>query len=187
MWLLANLTPPATLEPTFFPGALSHANKSPTTRPKQFTPQFYTPSPKLEQPLHFSTASRPRESTLPLFVSFPEPALSTESSTQAAPPSPLPGPLPLWTTPAATLPRTYNTHAENMATLPEHVHAALTNLLRGLQSPDNVERTAAEQQLNEEWFSQRPDVLFMGLSEQLDFAPDSTVSKTLPFYCIQTD
>lgn len=63
-----------------------------------------------------------------------------------------------------------------MATLPENVHAALTNLLRGLQSSDNVERTAAEQQLNDEWFSQRPDVLLMGLSEQIDFAPDSTVS-----------
>jgi hypothetical protein len=62
-----------------------------------------------------------------------------------------------------------------MATLPENVHAALTNLLRGLQSADNVERTAAEQQLNDEWFSQRPDVLLMGLSEQIDFAPDSTV------------
>lgn len=63
-----------------------------------------------------------------------------------------------------------------MATLPENVHAALANLLRGLQSPDNVERTAAEQQLNEEWFSQRPEVLLMGLSEQIDFAPDSSVS-----------
>jgi hypothetical protein len=62
-----------------------------------------------------------------------------------------------------------------MATLPENVHAALTNLLRGLQSADNVERTAAEQQLNDEWFAQRPDVLLMGLSEQIDFAPDSTV------------
>ncbi|KAF9731375.1 hypothetical protein PMIN06_010057 [Paraphaeosphaeria minitans] len=61
-----------------------------------------------------------------------------------------------------------------MATLPENVHAALTNLLRGLQSSDNVERTAAEQQLNDEWLSQRPDVLLMGLSEQIDFAPDST-------------
>jgi hypothetical protein len=63
-----------------------------------------------------------------------------------------------------------------MASLPEQVHAALTNLLRGLQSPDNVERTAAEEQLNQEWFAQRPDVLLMGLSEQLDFAPDSPVS-----------
>ena len=62
-----------------------------------------------------------------------------------------------------------------MATLPENVHAALTNLLRGLQSADNVERTAAEQQLSDEWLAQRPDVLLMGLSEQIDFAPDSTV------------
>lgn len=66
-----------------------------------------------------------------------------------------------------------------MATLPENIHVALTSLLRGLQSPDNVERTAAEEQLNQEWFSQRPDVLLMGLSEQIDFAPDSTVSISL--------
>lgn len=63
-----------------------------------------------------------------------------------------------------------------MATLPEQVHAALTNLLRGLQSPDNVERTAAEEQLNQEWFAQRPDVLLLGLAEQVEFAPDSSVS-----------
>lgn len=68
----------------------------------------------------------------------------------------------------------------NMASLPEHIHAALTNLLRGLQLPDNVERTAAEEQLSQEWFAQRPDVLLMGLSEQIDFAPDSSVSKSLP-------
>lgn len=63
-----------------------------------------------------------------------------------------------------------------MASLPENIHAALSTLLRGLQSPDNVERTAAEEQLNQEWSAQRPDVLLMGLAEQLDFAPDSTVS-----------
>lgn len=72
-----------------------------------------------------------------------------------------------------------------MASLPEQVHVALTNLLRGLQSPDNVERTAAEEQLNQEWFAQRPDVLLMGLSEQLDFAPDSPV-RTGPLFAPQT-
>lgn len=63
-----------------------------------------------------------------------------------------------------------------MASLPENVHTALSNVLSGLQSPDNVTRTAAEDQLNNEWFAQRPDVLLMGLSEQMDFAPDSNVS-----------
>jgi hypothetical protein len=63
-----------------------------------------------------------------------------------------------------------------MTSLPEQVHTALANLLNGLQSADNVERSAAEEQLGNEWFSQRPDVLLMGLSEQMDFAPDSNVS-----------
>ncbi|KAF2641308.1 ARM repeat-containing protein [Massarina eburnea CBS 473.64] len=64
-----------------------------------------------------------------------------------------------------------------MASLPENVHTALANLLSGLQSRDNAERSAAEDQLNNEWFNQRPDVLLMGLSEQMDFAPDSNTRK----------
>ncbi|KAF2252589.1 ARM repeat-containing protein [Trematosphaeria pertusa] len=61
-----------------------------------------------------------------------------------------------------------------MSVLPAEVHTALANLLKGLQSPDNVERTAAEEQLNQEWFGQRPDVLLMGLSEQIELAQDSS-------------
>lgn len=63
-----------------------------------------------------------------------------------------------------------------MTSLPDTIHTALSNVLSGLQSSDNVTRTAAEDQLNNEWFAQRPDVLLMGLSEQMDFAPDSNVS-----------
>jgi hypothetical protein len=63
-----------------------------------------------------------------------------------------------------------------MSVLPAEVHTALAALLQGLQSPDNVQRTSAEQQLNEEWVAQRPDVLLMGLSEQIELAQDTSVS-----------
>lgn len=62
-----------------------------------------------------------------------------------------------------------------MSVLPAEVHTALANLLRGLQSPDNVQRTTAEQQLNEEWVAQRPEVLLMGLSEQIELAQETAV------------
>jgi len=62
-----------------------------------------------------------------------------------------------------------------MSVIPAEIHTALASLLQGLQSPDNVSRTAAEQQLNEEWVAQRPDVLLMGLSEQIELAQDTSV------------
>jgi hypothetical protein len=62
-----------------------------------------------------------------------------------------------------------------MSVLPAEVHTALATLLQGLQSPDNVQRTAAEQQLNDEWVAQRPEVLLMGLSEQIELAQDTSV------------
>jgi hypothetical protein len=62
-----------------------------------------------------------------------------------------------------------------MSVLPAEVHTALAGLLQGLQSPDNVQRTNAEQQLNEEWVAQRPEVLLMGLSEQIELAQDTSV------------
>ena len=67
-----------------------------------------------------------------------------------------------------------------MSVLPAEVHTALASLLQGLQSPDNVQRTAAEQQLNDEWVAQRPDVLLMGLSEQIELAQDTSVC-TAPY------
>jgi len=60
-----------------------------------------------------------------------------------------------------------------MSVLPAEVHTALANLLQGLQSPDNVTRTTAEQQLNDEWVAQRPEVLLMGLSEQIELAQET--------------
>jgi hypothetical protein len=62
-----------------------------------------------------------------------------------------------------------------MSVLPPEVHQALGQLLLGLQSPDNVLRTQAESQLNDEWSQSRPDVLMMGLSEQIEGAEDPAV------------
>lgn len=67
-----------------------------------------------------------------------------------------------------------------MSVLPPEVHTALASLLQGLQSPDNVQRTAAEQQLNDEWVAQRPEVLLMGLSEQIELAQETPVRPRRP-------
>jgi len=63
-----------------------------------------------------------------------------------------------------------------MSVLPAEIHAALTQLLQGLQSPDNVQRTAAEKELNDEWVSKRPEILLMGLTEQIQGQEDANVS-----------
>ena len=67
-----------------------------------------------------------------------------------------------------------------MSVLPADVHTALAGLLRGLQAADNVQRAAAEASLNEEWVAQRPDVLLMGLSEQIELAQDTSVRLPCP-------
>ncbi|KAF2200542.1 ARM repeat-containing protein [Delitschia confertaspora ATCC 74209] len=55
-----------------------------------------------------------------------------------------------------------------MSVLSPEIHAALTQLLQGLQSPDNVQRSAAEKELNDEWLANdRAGILLMGLSEQI--------------------
>jgi hypothetical protein len=63
-----------------------------------------------------------------------------------------------------------------MSVLPPEVHTALNQLLHGLQSSDNVVRAQAEEQLNNEWVVPRPDVLLMGLVEQIQGSEDPTVS-----------
>jgi hypothetical protein len=67
-----------------------------------------------------------------------------------------------------------------MSVLPAEVHTALTTLLKGLQSADNVERSAAEESLNREWFGARPEVLLMGLTEQMQLAQETSVSIRQP-------
>ncbi len=55
------------------------------------------------------------------------------------------------------------------------VHAALSQLLEGLQSPDNLLRSQSEENLNIEWITARPDVLLMGLTEHVQGAEDASV------------
>jgi hypothetical protein len=62
-----------------------------------------------------------------------------------------------------------------MSILPAEVHTSLAVLLQGLQSPDNVQRSAAEQGLNDEWLATRAEVLLMGLTEQMELAQDTSV------------
>jgi hypothetical protein len=64
-----------------------------------------------------------------------------------------------------------------MSVLPPEVHAALTQLLQGLQVTDNTLRAQAEEQLNTEWVQQRPDMLMMGLAEQMQGSQDEGVSE----------
>ena len=59
--------------------------------------------------------------------------------------------------------------------LSPEIHQALTQLLQALQAPDNTIRSHAEEQLSTEWVSARPDVLLMGLVEQVQDGNDPTV------------
>lgn len=63
-----------------------------------------------------------------------------------------------------------------MSLLPPEVHAALSQLLGALGTPDNNVRSQAEEQLNNDWIQNRPDVLLMGLAEQLEGAEETVVS-----------
>lgn len=63
-----------------------------------------------------------------------------------------------------------------MSLLAPEIHSALAQLLRALTTPDNAVRSQAEEQLNLDWVQNRPDVLLMGLAEQLQGAEDAAVS-----------
>ncbi|KAF2666647.1 ARM repeat-containing protein [Microthyrium microscopicum] len=54
-----------------------------------------------------------------------------------------------------------------MSVLPPEVHSALNAILVGLQSPDNVIRSQAETRLADDWQTPRPEILLMGLAEQM--------------------
>ena len=69
-----------------------------------------------------------------------------------------------------------------MSVLPDEVNTALTRLLSALTSSDNNLRSNAEEQLNSDWVAQRPDVLLMGLVEQMQDALDPTVRGKLCLY-----
>lgn len=60
-----------------------------------------------------------------------------------------------------------------MSLLSPDVHAELTQLLGALQSSDNGIRSQAEEHLQSNWTSARPEVLLMGLAEQVQAAGDN--------------
>lgn len=62
-----------------------------------------------------------------------------------------------------------------MSMLPAETHSALSQLLQGLQAADNNIRSQAEERLSTEWALSKPDVLLMGLVEQIQMAESSMV------------
>lgn len=66
-----------------------------------------------------------------------------------------------------------------MSVLGPEIHKALNQLLHGLQSSDNVVRSQAEETLNNDWVTPRPDMLLMGLVEQIQAADDANVGSSL--------
>lgn len=62
-----------------------------------------------------------------------------------------------------------------MSMLPPEVQTTLTQLLQALSSGDNALRSQAEEQLNNDWTANRPDILLMGLVEQIQGAQDAAV------------
>ena len=63
-----------------------------------------------------------------------------------------------------------------MSMLPADVTAELSQLLQALQSADNNVRSQAEDHLQANWTATRPEVLLMGLVEQIAGSHDATVS-----------
>lgn len=65
-----------------------------------------------------------------------------------------------------------------MSVLPAEVHTELTALLAALQAPDNNVRSQAEDHLNANWTASKPEVLLMGLVEQIHSSTDQNVSSS---------
>lgn len=62
-----------------------------------------------------------------------------------------------------------------MSMLPPEVNIELAQLLQALQSADNNVRSQAEEHLATHWTNEKPDVLLMGLVEQIQGSTDTTV------------
>lgn len=62
-----------------------------------------------------------------------------------------------------------------MSLLTAEVHVALAELLRGLLSSDNAQRSGAEEQLTTDWLAVQPDVLLMGLVEHIQASGEASV------------
>lgn len=77
-----------------------------------------------------------------------------------------------------------------MSLLPAEVSAQLAQLLQELQSADNNVRSQAEEVLQSQWTSQRPEWLLMGLAEQIATSTNPTVgrpARPAQGYCIGAD
>jgi len=61
------------------------------------------------------------------------------------------------------------------ALLSSEIHTELAGILQNLSSPDNQARTQAEGRLNDDWFVKQPDVLLMGLAEQIQLSQEPSV------------
>jgi hypothetical protein len=59
--------------------------------------------------------------------------------------------------------------------LPPNVHNELAQLLDALQSSDNSVRSQAEEHLANNWTTTKPELLLMGLVEQIQGSNDPTV------------
>lgn len=70
-----------------------------------------------------------------------------------------------------------------MSVLPAETHSALSQLLQGLQAADNNIRSQAEERLSTEWAQSKPDVLLMGLVEQIQMA-DSPIVRNACLYLL---
>lgn len=64
-----------------------------------------------------------------------------------------------------------------MSVLPADVHAELAQLLDALQSSDNSVRAQAEEHLANNWTATKPEMLLMGLVEQIQGSNDPTVCR----------
>jgi hypothetical protein len=62
-----------------------------------------------------------------------------------------------------------------MSVLPPDVHNELAQLLDALQSSDNSVRSQAEEHLANNWTTTKPELLLMGLVEQIQGSNDPTV------------
>lgn len=62
-----------------------------------------------------------------------------------------------------------------MSLLPAEVHTELEQLLQALQSKDNNVRAQAEEHLQNNWTNTRPEVLLLGLAEQISASTNTAV------------
>ena len=69
-----------------------------------------------------------------------------------------------------------------MSVLAPDVHAELAQLLDALQSSDNSVRSQAEEHLANNWTATKPELLLMGLVEQIQGSNDATVGNLFPSY-----